>query len=409
MSAEAAGRPSVRGVLVAVALGTILAPLNSTMIAIALPAIADDFDASLASAGWLVAGYLIVIALLTPFAGRLGDRFGHRRLFVLGLAAFGATSLGAALAPSLEVAIAFRALQAFAGAMSFPNGAALVRFSVPARRRAVAYGLVWGVASAAAAIGPTLGGVIVDGAGWRAMFYTSVVIAVAAIALGLRVLPGARREEEAEAAPLAFRGLLRIPAFTSATAGIALSNLAMYTTLLAVPVLLVDGRDWSESAAGLGLTVLSAPAAVLSPFGGRIADRRGRRFPVLVGLAVATAGLLAPALGADASPVVLACLGVAGIGFGLAFAPLQTAAIEAAPPRSSGAAAGLFSTSRYLGGIAGSLVLGAVLESPSGEVTGFQTVAVVVAVASVLSVIAALGLPSGRRAQDAAGRLAATS
>ena len=187
-------------------------------------------------------------------------------------------------------------------------------------------------------------------------------------------------------------GLFRIRGFTAATAGIALSNLAMYTTLLAVPIFLIDDRSWSAATAGLALAALSAPAAVLSLVGGRIADRHGRRLPAVVGLSISTAALLPLALGVDSPPALIACLGLAGVGFGLAFVALQTAAIEAAPLRSSGAAAGLFSTSRYVGGIVGSLVLGAVLESSAVGVTGFQTVAVVIVAASLLSTLTALGI-----------------
>lgn len=382
--------------LVAVALGAVLAPLNSTMIAVAIPEIAGDFDASISSVGWLVTAYLIVIGAFQPVAGRLGDRYGRRRLFLLGLVGFAAASLGAALAPNLAVLIAFRVVQAIAGGLSFPNGAALVRFAVPPERRAASFGVVWGVASAAAAIGPTLGGLIVEGSGWRAMFYASVPVAVAATVLGLRTLPRSEVLTGSEVAATSTIGLLRNRGFSAATAGIALSNLAMYTTLLAVPIVLIDDRAWSVAAAGLGLTVLSAPSAVLSPVGGRLADRYGRRHPAVLGLSISTVALLPLALGVESPASLLACLGFAGVGFGLAFVALQTAAIESAPVQSAGAAAGLFSTSRYVGGIVGSLVLGLALESAPGEVTGFQVVAAVIVVSSLLSVVAALGL-RGRR------------
>ncbi len=378
--------------LLAVSLGTVLAPLNSTMIAVAIPEIADDFDVPLSSVGWLVTAYLIVVAAFQPVAGRLGDRFGRRRLFLIGLAGFGAASVGAALAPSLAVLIALRVVQAFAGALSFPNGAAIVRFAVPPERRAAAFGVVWGVATAAAAIGPTLGGLIVEGSGWQAMFYASAPIAVAALVLGARALPRTEQLVGRRTGATSTADLFRIRSFTAATAGIALSNLAMYTTLLAVPIFLIDDRAWSVAAAGLALTVFSAPAAVLSPVGGRLADRRGRRFPAVLGLSISTAALLPLALGVDSSPALLACLGLAGVGFGLSVVALQTAAIEAAPPQSSGAAAGIFSTSRYVGGIVGSLVIGVTLESTVGGVTGFQTVAAVIVAAALLAVVASLEL-----------------
>lgn len=114
-------------VVLTVALGTMLAPLNSTMIAVALPEIMDEFRVGFNSAGWLVTAYLIATASLQPVAGNLGDRLGRRRLVLGGLVCFGLSSLVAAGASRLWVLIVFRTLQAVAGALIVPNGAALVR------------------------------------------------------------------------------------------------------------------------------------------------------------------------------------------------------------------------------------------------------------------------------------------
>ena len=113
--------------LLTAALGTMLMPLNSTMIAVALPDVVDDLDVSLGSTAWLVSGYLIAQASLQPLAGKLGDRLGRRPLILAGLASFGLVSLGAALAPSLAVLIAFRVAQVVTGALVFPNAIALPR------------------------------------------------------------------------------------------------------------------------------------------------------------------------------------------------------------------------------------------------------------------------------------------
>ena len=448
MTAEApAGRRAERTVLLAVALGTILAPINSTMIAVALPSIMDEFDADVASAGWLVTAYLITLAALQPVTGKLGDRWGRRRLMLWGLAAFGLASLGAALAPSLPVLIVFRVLQAVAGAVTLPNGAALVREVVPAARRAHGFGLIGAAAGLAAAVGPTLGGLVIGAADWRAIFYVNVPIVVAALLLSERAIPrrdGQKRDQSfdllgavlvcgvlvgaagllvegrgsASAAVIALSGialaaatafllwhelrhddpvirprLFRIRSFAAANAGVGLGNLAFYTTLLAAPILLVNRIGWSSVQVGLALTVLAAPSAILAPIGGRIADRIGRRAPAVFGHALATLGLLPLVFGADESAaLLLACLGVAGVGFGLTMATLQTSAVEAVPPDEAGVAAGLFSTSRYLGSIVGSIVLAALLESTDTDVTGFQPLAVVIVVAAFLATLVSLGL-----------------
>ena len=129
-------------IVVAVALATTLAPLNSTMIAVALPHIMQDFQADTASAGWLITSYLIVMAAVQPIAGKLGDRFGRRRMILGGLIAFALASLGAALSINLPMLIIFRLLQALSGSITLPNGTALLREVVPAHRRGNRFGLV---------------------------------------------------------------------------------------------------------------------------------------------------------------------------------------------------------------------------------------------------------------------------
>lgn len=433
--------------LLAVALGTILAPVNSTMIAVALPQIMVEFDADVASAGWLVTAYLITLAALQPVSGKLGDRWGRRRLMLWGLAGFGLASLGAALAPSLPVLIAFRTLQAVAGAVTLPNGAALVREVVPAARRAHGFGLIGAAAGLAAAVGPTLGGLVIGAGDWRAIFYVNVPIVLAALALSERAIPRRATQKRdqsfdllgavlvcgvlvgaagllvegrgsASAPVLALSGLalgaatafllrhelrhddpvihprlFRIRSFAAANAGVGFGNLAFYTTLLAAPILLASRIGWSSVQVGLALTVLSAPWAVLAPVGGRIADRSGRRVPAVAGHVLAAAGLLPLALVADVGTgTLLACLGVAGVGFGLTTASLQTSAIEAVSPEQAGVAAGLFSTSRYLGSIAGSIVLAALLTSTGAGVSGFRALAVVIVAAAFLAALVSLGL-----------------
>ena len=111
-------QPHVRGVLVGIALGTLLAPLNSTMIAVALPRIVDDFDTTIGTVGWLVTTYLLALAVVQPVAGKLGDRYGRRPFVIGGLVVFGAASVGAAVAPSLALLIAFRVAQAVSGAVA---------------------------------------------------------------------------------------------------------------------------------------------------------------------------------------------------------------------------------------------------------------------------------------------------
>ena len=438
-----------RGVLAAVAFGTMLAPLNSTMIAVAMPHIMIDFDAGAPATAWLVIGYLVTMAALQPVAGKIGDRFGRRALVLGGLASFGLASLAAAMVTSLPLLILFRVLQAVAGAVALPNAAALVRQILPAHRRASGFGFIGAAAAVAAAAGPPLGGLVVGVAGWRAMFYVNVPLVLVALAFGFRSIP--RDHARAGRSQVDRAGAVLLPAllggtayllsqglrsgigytvvgggalliagtvlfafrtwrhpdpvlqprffgrrpFAAANAGVALSNLAMYVTLLAVPLLLSTKASWTSVQIGLILTALSVATVVCAPAGGRLADRFGRRAPVVAGHALLTFALLPLALaGGNVSPeVLLVALGLAGVGLGIGQAGMQTAALESVGPQDTGAASGIYSTSRYLGSIVGSAALAGLLGTAQ-EPAAFTGVFMMVVIAAFLSAVVTLGLPS---------------
>jgi MFS family permease len=383
-----------RSVLLTVATGTVLAPLNSTMIAVALPKIIDDFGNSVRAGGWLITSYLIVLAVVQPVAGRLGDRVGRRPLMIGGLAAFGLSSIGAAFAPNLPTLIAFRVAQAASGALVFPNGAGLLRAVVPASRRGRVFGTLGAVLGSAAAIGPIVAGLVILFGGWRAMFAVNIPIVVAALILTRWVVPSTRRDE----APAAAFGVLRRPRFAAAAAGVAFGNLAFYSMLIAAPVLLVNTRNWSSAQVGLALAALSLPAALLAPIGGRLSDRLGRRAPAVAGNALLALAAVAPAVDPGLpSAAFVACLALMGCGVGLSTASLQTSAVEAVPAADAGAAAGIFSTSRYVGSIVGTLVLSTVLT----KTTGFGDIFAMVLVAAVLSAVVSFGLAGRKERQRA--------
>ena len=439
-----------RFVLTTVVLGTMLAPLNSTMIAVALPRVMDDFDAGVRSAGWLVTAYLIVMASLQPVAGKIGDRLGRRRLVLAGLSLFGLASLSAALAPNLWVLILFRVLQAAAGALIVPNGVALVREVVQEGHRGRAFGLVGGGTALAAALGPPIGGVLVEIEGWRAIFFVNLVLVLPALVVGWRWLPttdtsdtssvrsqfdlmgaimlsvllvgavglltsvtrggnawvfavGAgtlaviatafARQEFRHPDPVVQPRLFRRRPFAAACSAIGLSNLAMYTLLLSVPLLLVR-RNGSDLQTGLVLTALSAAMIVMAPVGGRLADRLGRRVPTMAGLALLAVGVAPIAMmGADITLAALVgSLAVAGIGLGLSMPGLQTSAVESVGSREAGMASGVYSTSRYLGSILGSAILAGLLGADRSDVDGLSAAFVMVLAAAILALISGLGL-----------------
>lgn len=437
------------GLLLVVALATMLAPLNSTMIAVALPGIAADFGGGIGESSWLVVGYLVAMAAVQPVGGALGDRLGRRRIVLGALGASIVASVGAALAPSFATLIALRLGQALAGALAIPNAAALVREHVPAARRGAAYGVVGGAAGLAAGLGPPLGGALVSLAGWRLIFAAGTLLGAAALLFAARTLardagavrPGRfdllgsallagwlaafvlaagslrasadalgalrslalalaalglaagfiRRELHAER-PVVRLDLLREPTFAAAALAVALGNLAMYCTLLAIPQFLALVERRSSAEVGAVLAALSVPMALLAPFAGRLADALGRRRVALAGCGLTLVGL-APLLGLGpgwpawslAGPLLLA-----GCGLALQAPAVQAAAIEAAPVEHAGMASGVFSTSRYLGSIVGSAALAALLGAGAApSPTAFLAVFALVEAAALGALVAA--------------------
>src|SRR2546425_1350504 len=221
-----------RLVVLTVALGTMLAPLNSTMIAVALPEVMDEFKVGLGSAGWLVTAYLIAMASLQPVAGKIGDRIGRCRLVLGGLMCFGLASLIATVAPNLWVLIALRVLQAGAGALIVPNGAALIREVVPAERRGARFGLIGAGVGLAAAAGPPFGSALIITAGWRAVFYVNLLLVLPALAISWRWLP----KDRATAGMRQFDvpGAIKLPIILVGTPG-----LLMFTTHSTTALVLV--------------------------------------------------------------------------------------------------------------------------------------------------------------------------
>lgn len=449
-------RPGARAgtaMILTVVLGAMLVPLNSTMIAVALPRLIVDLDAPLSSAGWLVTGYLIAMAALQPVAGRLGDRLGRRTLVLCGLGWFGLASLGAGLAPDLALLIVFRIQQAVAGAVLFPNGIALLRETAPPGRLGRRLGLVMGALPLAAALGPLLAGALLAVFDWRAIFLVNLPLVLIPLALGVRSLPRTRRappsapfdvlgglflsllllaaawalnrgltssglaavvvasvagilfarQELRHPQPVMELRLFRDRQFVAANGAVALSNLAMYVTLFALPVLFSRRSGWTGAEVGLVVTTMTLTMTMFAsaPVGGRIADRRGTRLPACVGLTVMTGSLVPLALAVthlSGATIVASLLGV-GAGLGVATVPLQLAAMEAVDVSQTGLVAGVFSTSRYLGSITGiSLFVGVLAPDASGT-GGFQALFAMVTIAAAGSAALSFLLPA--RAQVA--------
>lgn len=440
--------------MLGVASGSILVPLNSTMLAVALPGVMDEFHLGAGPVASLVTLYLGAVAVALPASGSLGDRFGHRRLFLVGVLVFAAASALAAVAGTFGLLQLARVLQAVSGAFVSTSSASLIREAAPPARRGEAFGLFDLLTSTSAAAGPFIGGLLVGAFGWRSLFFVAVPVALVALAtVGLALRPReaariAEAEEAPHAAPLpidvagltvlaliigaflvAIRGgpgpvpviaavaivplgfafiryelanahpavdprLFARRPFAAAVAGIFGATVVLHACFVLVPFLVERVLAGSAATSGLVLLGISGVGALVAPFGGRASDRRGRRALVVAGslvMAAGLAGLWSP-LGSASFLAVGVLLGIVGLGMGLSGSPRQAAAFESVPGGRIGMAAGTYYTGRYLGGVVGASLAGAVLASvvSAGAVSLGFGVLVVVAVAVAA---ASLGLP----------------
>jgi EmrB/QacA subfamily drug resistance transporter len=437
-ASERAPERSAHGrlLLAIVAGGTFLAPINSTMIAVALPALMTAFGVGVAGISWIVTLYLVTMASLQPVAGRLGDLYGHRRLFVAGCVGFGGASVACALAPTLPVLIAFRALQGACASVVNPNGSAIIRHEFVADARGRAFGWLAACMTFGAAIGPAVGGLLVDQFGWASIFWVNLPILAFVIPLAARRLPETVRRggrgfdaggavllsltlasavaalsglsrgtlgvlamasasvvlsgvlyawERRHANPIVDFRLFRHPAFAGAWVAVLLTNLVMYTTLLLVPLFLVGVQGRGPREVGGVLVTYSGVMSALSPVGGLVSDRLGRAVPVVGGtlLLLAGTGLLLQAHAATSLFGLIALLAVGAAGVGLQMGAEQSAALESAPAEMSGVAGGVWATGRYLGAILGAVLLGVIVEGTL-DLAGFRQVLYVAAMAGLV-------------------------
>jgi len=444
--------------MLGVAGGAILVPLNSTMLAVALPGVMGDFGLSAGQVSSLVTLYLGAVAVALPVGGSLGDRYGHRRAFLVGVIGFVLASTLAAVAGTFELLEVSRVGQAASGALISTSSASLVRQTAPASRQGEAFGVFDLLISTSAAVGPFIGGVVVGALGWRSMFFLAVPIGLAAAAfVGLALRPGtavATGVDHAEhhvrpvdvpglallgltitAFLLALRGdtgdlgviaavavvplaavfiLVELredhPAvdprlfvnrpFAAALAGVFGATVILHGSFILVPLTVEELLGESPATSGIALLGIAGVAAIVAPFGGRLSDRRGRRLLVVSGAAISAGGLAALALpGATGSVVGIAVLlGVVGFGNGLT-SPRQAAALESVERSRVGMAAGTYYTGRYLGGVVGASIAGAILGAQvtfAGAATGFGILAIV----GVAVAVASLGLRGAVRTSN---------
>jgi len=376
--------------IVGIGLASALVPLNSTMIAVALPDIARAFDIATGQASLLITLYLGAMLLGQPVAGRLADAVGARRLARIATTGFGLCSAAAMLAGSFPLLVGLRTLQAVFASALMPSVQSMLRALVPVRERGRAFGVQGSVIGAGAGLGPVIGGLATSALGWRAIFGVNLPVVLVVLYVLRTSVPSTPPVHSSHATD---SGSVRLfnPVFSSAFAVQAFSTVAQYSLVLAVPIVL-DGRGWSSASIGLVLSFLTLGMVLVGPLGGRLGDERGRRWPVLAGGTATLAAVVVSAVNGDdvASALIVVTLLVFGLGYGVASPSIQTAGIEAAPAGRVGAAAGLLSAGRYVGSITSTLVLASVVHNDG---RGLTTMLVVSAASLVAALVAAWRLP----------------
>jgi EmrB/QacA subfamily drug resistance transporter len=404
--------------LLVVCVGTFMLLLDVTIVNVALPEIERDLGASLTDLQWVIDAYVLALASLTLIAGSLGDRLGRRRVFVAGLTLFTLASLLAGFASDpLQLELA-RALQGIGGAGMFGTVLALIAQEFGAGERAVALGAWGATVGAAVAVGPLVGGLVVEELGWEWVFFINIPIGAAAVALALARVAESREPhrggldwpgvatlagglfllvfgllrangegwsspeivaalagsagllfafvviELLRAEPLLDVRLFRIPAFTGASLGALAISAGLFAMLLYFVLYLQNVLGYSPLETGVRLLPITVAAFLFAPLAAKLAERVPLRIFLGGGLAVIGAGLLAMR-GLDAESewtALLVGFMLAGAGAGLVNPTLAEAAIGVVPRERAGVATGINNTFRQIGIAVGIAVLGAVFQ-----------------------------------------------
>src|SRR4051794_13128768 len=397
--------------------------LDSTIVGLALPAIQRELDASASGIQWVMNGYLLVIAALVVTCGRLGDIYGRRAVFTIGLAIFAGGSVLSGAASSEEALVAGRVVQGIGAAGMLPLSLAIVSDAFPGDQQARALGIWAAISALALAIGPLVGGLLVD-VDWRLIFWINVPVLAVGVAVMLGVVPETRDETATHRLDLAglvilAAGLIALvlplvessewglgPARTLVVLGAGVALLTVFSAVehrVAQPIVEFElfrngpyfganaaafalvGAWWSliffqpqslqgplghsATAAGFLILPVTAPMVVISPLAGRLIARFGARALMTAGMLSAVAGLVVLTRITDSSGYGLLLPGylLFGVALGLVYAPMSSAAMAAMPPEKTGIASGVLAMDRVLAGALGLAVTGAVFQSLSGH------------------------------------------
>jgi EmrB/QacA subfamily drug resistance transporter len=392
-------------VLAAAVLGSTLAYIDESVVNVALPRIESDLHATLSAMQWVINGYTLCMSALLLIGGAAADRFGRRRVFLIGIALFAAASLICGAAPEVRTLIAARMLQGVGAALLVPCSLALIAAAYDEKERGAAIGIWSGASAIAAGAAPLLGGALVDHASWRTIFLINPLLALPTVWITLRHVPESRDPQAGSrldwpgallvclglgalvyaliaAATLGWSdvrvlaglggGVLALGAFVLAEyrsrapmmppelfrsrtfSGINLLTLLLYGALggafFFLPFLLIQARGYSAMATGAVYLPFTVVIGVLSRWSGGLMDRFGARGPLIIGPVLTAAAFLLLSLRIPYSAVLLS-MTVLGLGMAITIAPLTTSVLNAVPAHRTGVASGINNAVASVGGL----------------------------------------------------------
>ncbi len=440
-----------------VSLALFMGMLDNLVVTTALPAIQKAIGASVSNLEWIVNAYTLGFAVLMIPAAALGERLGRRRVLLTGVALFTAGSALSALSAGSASLILGRAVQGIGSAMIAPLTLTILVSVFPAERRAAAIGLWSGVSGLGLAIGPLVGGAIVNGLSWNAVLWLNVPIGILLLILGRwrirEIRSGGRMvdplsitlvsggllgivfalirgnelgwtslpidaafaagtvllalfilRQRGNAAAMLDLGLFSSRSFTSANLVGFLSSFGMFGSIFFITLFVQGVWGWTPLAAGLGTMPWTVTIMATAPVAGALGGRIGARRVVVAGMAAQAAALFWIGTAATAASSYLSLLPafiLGGLGMGLSFAPLSATVMTAVPSERQGQASGAYNTVRELGGVFGVAALGAVFQSvvhaPAQFTSGFHVALQVAAACLAVGAAASLLLPGARR------------
>ncbi|WP_376700559.1 MFS transporter [Bacillus sp. A1] len=430
--------------LTAVASGTMLNPLNSSMISLALHSIQHEFHLSFTTVSWLISSFYLASAVAQPVTGKLGDMLGRKKLFLIGLLLVAVSAVGAPFAPTFMTLLIMRLFQSIGSSAIYPSGVGLIRSNIR-EKQASALAVLSIFASAMTALGPTLGGYLIVWGGWPAIFFVNLPFIILSFFLGMYMFP---KDEKREIGGL--KGVLRQldtigillfagaiilllsfllsfstkPHYTEGVFGLLfvglfiwrelktekpfidvrlfkthrklssvyiqfiLLNIFFYCIFFGLPSYFQDEMHLSVQTSGLIMLFMSGMSILVSPLTGKWIDKKGLLQPIVAGTCLTAIGAVLLTFFFLQAPMIVKglILSVLGVGYGFGNVTFQAAMLKTSPADMVGTTSGLFQTCRYLGSILSSVILGILFgkEITAGHFHMLGTILIVVGAVSLL-------------------------